>query len=43
MCFPETIGEALRVFPDTIRKRPWTLRERQSFDGGVRVDVYTPA
>ena len=43
MVFPVTIGEGLRVFSDTIKKRPWKLAESRAFPSDVRVDRYHPA
>jgi dihydrofolate reductase len=43
MVFPVTIGDGLRVFSGTVRKRPWTIAETTAFPGGVRVDAYRPA
>ena len=43
MVFPVTIGEGLRVFSGTHRKRPWAVAETTAFPSGVRVDAYRPA
>jgi dihydrofolate reductase len=43
MVFPVTIGAGLRVFPDTLKKTPWTLVESVTFSSQVRNDVYRPA
>jgi len=40
MVFPVTIGDGLRVFSGTRKKRPWTLSDSRTFPGGVRADVY---
>jgi dihydrofolate reductase len=42
MIFPVTIGSGLRVFPETTRKRRWTMTDSQTFPAGQRVDTYHP-
>lgn len=42
MVFPVTIGAGLRVFPETIKKTPWTFTSSEPFPAGVRVDTYHP-
>jgi dihydrofolate reductase len=42
MIFPVTIGSGLRVFPETTRKRQWTMTGSQAFPAGQRVDTYHP-
>jgi dihydrofolate reductase len=43
MVFPVTIGAGLRVFPDTLKKTPWTLADSVTFSSQVRNDTYRPA
>ena len=43
MVFPVTISAGLRVFPETIKKTPWTLTDTMAFPSQVRVDTYHPA
>jgi dihydrofolate reductase len=40
MVFPLTIGAGLRVFPETIKKTPWTLTGTVTFPSNVRLDTY---
>ena len=40
MVVPVTIGSGLRLFPDTTRKRRWTMTDSQTFPSRVRVDTY---
>jgi len=42
MVVPVTIGSGLRLFPDTTRKRRWTMTDSQTFPSRVRVDTYVP-
>jgi len=42
MVVPATIGSGLRLFPDTTRKRRWTMTDSQTFPSRVRVDTYVP-
>jgi dihydrofolate reductase len=42
MVFPVTIGSGLRVFPETTKKRKWTMTDTHTFPSGVRVDTYRP-
>jgi dihydrofolate reductase len=42
MVFPVTIGSGGRLFPDTTRKRTWTLTDTLIFPSRVRVDTYRP-
>jgi len=43
MVFPVTIGFGARVFPETIKKRLWTMTDTQTFPSRVRADTYHPA
>jgi dihydrofolate reductase len=42
MVVPVTIGSGMRLFPETTRKRRWTMTDTLTFPSRVRVDTYRP-